>query len=68
VSGNFNRLAGFGPVNPGGYGVGYNTKEDRIIFNITSFKDHPGTDSAQFAQALTEAFKRFSLCFPEEKA
>jgi len=64
VSAPFGSLLGFGAVNPGGYGIGYIVGEDQLTFSVASFRDHPGTDSAEFAKSLSDAFKRLALCFP----
>jgi carnitine O-acetyltransferase len=45
----------FGPVCPEGYGIGYIIKDDHINANITSFRSHPRTDSALFADAVSRA-------------
>ena len=45
----------FGPVCPGGYGIGYIIKNDHVNINVTSFRSHPQTDSSRFLGEITRA-------------
>lgn len=45
----------FGPVCPGGYGIGYIIKNDHVNINVTSFRSHPQTDSSRFLGEVTRA-------------
>lgn len=47
----------FGPVCPGGYGIGYIIKNDHVNFNVTSLRSHPQTDSAKFLGEITRAMQ-----------
>eukprot|EP01100_Stratorugosa_tubuloviscum_P009324 TRINITY_DN38_c4_g2_i1.p1 TRINITY_DN38_c4_g2~~TRINITY_DN38_c4_g2_i1.p1 ORF type:complete len:729 (+),score=362.80 TRINITY_DN38_c4_g2_i1:56-2188(+) len=54
---------GFAPVAAGGYGVSYVVSEDYLIFHITSWRQHPETNAAEFAEILTEALLQMqSMC------
>lgn len=45
----------FGPVCPGGYGIGYIIKNDHVNINVTSFRSHTQTDSSRFLGEITRA-------------
>ena len=47
----------FGAVVEDGYGVGYNPQESQVIFCVSSFKHHHGTDSLLFGAKLLESMK-----------
>jgi carnitine O-acetyltransferase len=53
----------FGPVCPQGYGIGYVIKDDHININMTSFRSHPHTDTAQFLAMVVQALRDMrTLC------
>lgn len=60
----------FGPVCPGGYGIGYIIKNDHININVTSFHSHPETDSSRFASEIVRALHdmRTTLELVQQKA
>ncbi|EQC42599.1 hypothetical protein SDRG_00328 [Saprolegnia diclina VS20] len=45
----------FGAVVPSGYGLGYLIQNETIPINITSFKDSNESDSAKFANSISDA-------------
>ncbi len=47
---------GFGPVTHGGYGIGYVVQDPYFTCHVTSFRSHPETSSARFAEALRAGY------------
>lgn len=56
---------GFGAVTGHGYGLGYLTQPDSISINVTSYKSCEESDSAKFAEAITDVLREFDALFQE---